>query len=90
MQRNVEYPSESQQKKAFDKYVMVIIARDLQPFSMIDDNGFRDRMPSRTYFRDLSYTMNWERILNVSSMVSIMKQLPRMDGLPVQMMPKSQ
>ncbi|XP_070072653.1 zinc finger BED domain-containing protein 4-like [Drosophila takahashii] len=62
MQRNVEYPSDSQQKKKLDKYVMLMIARDVQPFSMVDDDGFRDliqnmdpkyRMPSRTYFRDI-------------------------------------
>jgi len=42
-------------------YVMLMIAWDVQPFSMVDDDGFRDltqrmdpkyKMPSRTYFKD--------------------------------------
>jgi len=55
-------PSESRQKKSLDKYVMLMIARDVQPFSMVDDDGLRDlmqridpkyKMPSRTYYRDI-------------------------------------
>nr|XP_043069341.1 E3 SUMO-protein ligase ZBED1-like [Drosophila bipectinata] len=62
MQRNIEYPPESQKKKTMDKYVMLMIARDVQPFSMVEDDGFRNlmqqmdpkyKMPSRTFFREV-------------------------------------
>nr|XP_017093875.2 E3 SUMO-protein ligase ZBED1-like [Drosophila bipectinata] len=45
-----------------DKYVMLMIARDVQPFSMVEDDGFRNlmqhmdpkyKMPSRTFFREV-------------------------------------
>nr|XP_017109319.2 zinc finger BED domain-containing protein 4-like [Drosophila bipectinata] len=60
MQRNMEY--ESQKKKTTEKYVMLMIARDVQPFSMVEDDGFRNLMqhmdpkykiPSRTFFREV-------------------------------------
>lgn len=58
-----EYPSGSKTKEDLDKKVMRMIALDVQPNSIVNDQGFRDlmhtmdlryKLPSKTYLRDVS------------------------------------
>lgn len=53
------YSNDSVRKAGIDKRVMLMIARDVQPFSVVNDKGFQDlleycdpryKMPSKTYF----------------------------------------
>jgi len=70
-----------------DKYVMLMIAKDVQPFSMVADEGFLDlmkkmdpkyKLPSRNYFRDVMLPKLYDELkehlkseLNVVNYVAI-------------------
>jgi len=71
LHRSVEYVPDSQHKKMLDKYVMLMIAKDVQPFSMVADEGFLDlmkkmdpkyKLPSRNYFRDVMLPKLYDEI----------------------------
>lgn len=69
--RDVQYPADSKRKVELDEYVMRMIALDVQPFSIVNDNGFRAlmhkmdpryKLPSKTYLRDVSLHKVYETL----------------------------
>ncbi|XP_036344463.1 zinc finger BED domain-containing protein 1-like, partial [Rhagoletis pomonella] len=69
--RDVQYPADSKRKEELDKHVMRVIALDVQPFSIVNDTGFRAlmhkmdpryKLPSKTYLRDVSLPKVYESL----------------------------
>ncbi|XP_032307129.1 E3 SUMO-protein ligase ZBED1-like [Drosophila ananassae] len=66
----VHYSNDSARKRKIDEMVLSMIAVDVQPFSCVEDEGFiallkemdpRYKLPSRTYLRDVSLPMQYEK-----------------------------
>lgn len=73
--RSFLYDSDSKRKKDIDYSLAVMVAKDVQPYSIVEDEGFADysytldpryKLPSRSYLRDVLMAGLFKKKLRIS------------------------